>query len=230
MNRPIPQSRTQMPSYLMIRNGSALAYLVVTLGSCGTPDRTTVLADASERAAATGAPEAPTTPPVPATDTGRLVSTPPEVPARDPDQRFLRRLLDEHERLAAIVHERMMMRHDDHAMEPGMAMGPPRNTGALDAAFDTERTLIAEVLRRIFSDSHRPVPARRARRVADSLSRNSPTSGDSAYRAQLIGGLRRQRALVTRQLPTLHRPEVRRLAIGIAKAAKDRETMLTAGH
>ncbi len=167
---------------------------------------------------------------MPAIDTGRSVPPPPEVPARDPDQRFLRRLLDEHEGLAAIVHERMMMRHDDHAMAPGMPMDPARNTSGLDTDFDAERRAITEMLRRVYRDSHTPVPATPAQHIADSLPRNASTSGDSAYRAQLIGGLRRQQALVTRQLPNLHRPEVRRLAIRISKAAKDRETMLSKAH
>ncbi len=168
--------------------------------------------------------------PVLAVDAGPVVPLPPEAPARDSDQQFLRTLLDEHERLAAIVHERMMMRHDDHEMKPGMPMDPKRNTSGLDSDFDAERTTIADMLRRVYGDSHTPVRATPAQRLADSLARNAEPSGDSAYRAQLISGLRRQQSLVTRQSETLHHPEVRRLALRISSAAKKREETLTTAH
>ncbi len=213
----------------ILRIGSAVVCLALPVAACAPSGRDVDSTSASAGVKTTKTIDSPIASPVSALDTGRSLA-PAEKPALDPDQRFLRQLLDEHERLAAIVHERMMMRHDDHEMAPGMSMDPARNTSGLDSDFDAERTAIADVLRRVYGDSHTPVLAPRGLRTADSLARNAPVSGDSAYRAQLLGGLRRQQTFVTRQSPNLHRSEVRRLAMMISKAAKDREKMLTAAH
>ena len=203
--------------------------LLVLLGACSTENQAaTTTTDSATGSAGAVRDLSAGVQTVPAADTEPTFVMPPEPPARDADQRFLRRLLDRHEMLSAMVHERMMMRHDDHDMKAGMPMEPARNTGRVDQEIDSEKDAIVAALRKLYRDEHRAVLPGREQRRADSLARNAPTTGDSAYRQQLITGLRSQLALIERSLPTLRRAEVRALARNLAVEIRARAKMFAA--
>ncbi len=227
INRPIPDPimNVRTPGTRRIA-GALTAAGVVLLGACSSSASDgTSLADTAGRPEATVAQDISTASAI-SEDTAADPVRQPEQSARDADQRFLRELLDRHERLSVIVHERMMMRHDDHAMQPGVAMEPARNTGAFDSAFDRERRAIADALRTLYRDEHPPLQLPRAQRRIDSLARNAPVSGDSAYRRQLIDGLQHQQLLIERAMPVLQRPEARALARKLAVSLRERASLL----
>lgn len=147
-----------------------------------------------------------------------------EAPPSGPDQGFLRELLDEHATLSAIVHERARQLGADHELKPGMHTSISHDTYALDRSIGEERQAIAALLRKTFRDNHLPISPTREQRGADALARNTPVTGDSAYRRQLVQGLHREQALIERSMPRLEREDVHALARSIRTNALTRLT------
>ena len=161
------------------------------------------------------------------------VPTPPPVPAvpraRDADQQFLRRLADHYEDLRRLAHARM---ESDHAHTMQAAAGDP---GDLDAAADNEQREVLGLLARLYAESYSPRGERitglsqGASPVADTTGgRSSATTPDAARRAltdSTLVALRRGVAMVDSGLPSVHRREVRDLAVRLraAQVAHTRE-------
>ena len=147
-----------------------------------------------------------------------------EAPPSGPDQSFLRELLDEHATLSAIVHERAGQLGADHPLKPGMRTSVAHDTYALDRSMGEERQAIAALLWKTFRDNHIPISPTREQRSTDAQARNTPVTGDSAYRRQLVQGLHREQALIERSMPRLEREDVHALARSIRTSALTRLT------
>ncbi|MEO7965904.1 MAG: hypothetical protein ABIT38_18495 [Gemmatimonadaceae bacterium] len=149
-----------------------------------------------------------------------------EAPPSGPDQSFLRELLDEHATLSAIVHERARQLGAEQALKPEMRTRVSRDTYSLDRSIGEERQAIAALLRKAFRDNHLPILPTREQSTTDAQARNTPVTGDSAYRRQLVQGLHREQAMIERSMPRLERQDVRALARSIRTSALTRMTAL----
>lgn len=143
----------------------------------------------------------------------------PESPARDADQRFLRQMLDHHERIIRLVHERVSepAAHREH--------GASTDPLATDMRLDNEKLEMAALLKSLYNDEHSPRPLR----SPDSTAHLARTQRDSArasasadtgmggqaervYQETLGDGLRHGVALIDQSRPALRRANVRALA------------------
>jgi len=126
---------------------------------------------------------------------------------RDPDQRFLREMIDHHEGLIYLVHEAMQrpISEKAHAVLDGF-----------DVTEDAEKREMSEALQSFFGDSYQGTPTKHDRRAADSVLRQSgSTTFDRMASAFVISHHRRGIKLVDAFLPHIKRPRVRELAVGI---------------
>lgn len=147
-----------------------------------------------------------------------------ESSARDADQRFLHQMLDHHERVIRLVHDRVS------------ATRPHRDQGyvdpiATDARLDADKLEMSALLKSLYNDEHSPRPsgspdsivhlsrARRdsvaqSRRTANTPGANREEYGNAqgAYETALADELRHGVTLIDRLRPGLRRREVRALA------------------
>ncbi|MDQ6885832.1 MAG: hypothetical protein M3068_00920 [Gemmatimonadota bacterium] len=143
----------------------------------------------------------------------------PESPARDPDQRFLRQMLDHHERIIRLVHERASQpaSHREH--------GRSRDPFETDVRLDNEKFEMIALLKLLYQDEHSPRPLRspdsaahRAREKRDSAraragaSASMGSEAERIYQEALGDALRHGVALIDQWRPSLLRANVRALA------------------
>lgn len=129
--------------------------------------------------------------------------------ARDPDQRFLREMIDHHEGLIYLVHE---------AMQRPISKKAHEVLDVFDMTEDAEKREMSEVLRSLSGDSHEAAPTKRDRNAVDSVLRQSgsPTF-DRIASAFIVSHHRRGIKLVDAFLPRIKRPRVRELAVAIRR-------------
>ncbi len=118
--------------------------------------------------------------------------------ARDSDQRFLRLMLNHHEMLLTLLHERMLSPggHGDH--------GSGADPAALDAYIDAEKAEMLAVLKRLYGESYSP-----------EIPHTTPHAGvesPTARHARLMSVLQSGPALVDISMPGLRNPAVIELA------------------
>ncbi len=126
---------------------------------------------------------------------------PPLPPPRDADHRFLRRMLNHHEAILAIVHEQMMSPkgHEEH----GSAVDPV----AFDSQLDAEKNEMIGLLSRLYGESY-------SARLPHDLPKASSLPAE-ALQQRLIAAFKAGAAMVDSAGPTLGRTEIRRLAARI---------------
>lgn len=133
--------------------------------------------------------------------------------AADPDQRFLRWMLDHHAELVTLAHEARV--HRD-------SLAVREEAARLDTTHDAETRALTALLREEFSDSYRP----RVRREHEGMLAPLRTmSGDAyrrAFREFLITHHREAIRAADSVLPTLRRPHVRD-AIARIRTARTRD-------
>jgi uncharacterized protein (DUF305 family) len=131
------------------------------------------------------------------------------VSVRDPDQRFLRDMIDHHEGLIYLVHE---------AMQRPISQKAHEVLDGFDVTEDAEKREMSEVLRSFFRDSHEGTPTEHDRSAADSVLRQSERPGfDQVASAFVVSHHRRGIKLVDAFLPQIRRPRVRELALAIKR-------------
>ena len=230
--RMTPPARPNRQRACTVRHRAQLVLAIVGMAACGTRESDTraeharSATDSGTASASHGVSPAP----VATIDSAPQAPPPPATPARNADQRLLRDLVDVHETISAIVHERMSARHDDHGMKAGMAGMPPdsvRNVGFLDTDIDREKVELLARLKNVYGDDYRArLPSPAARRV-DSLARANETTGDSAYQAQLVSLLRREVALIDAGRPSLQEAGTRAIVTRHRADAKRRLELFT---
>ena len=159
--------------------------------------------------AATAYPQSRFNSPAPAGFSGQVPS------ARDPDQRFLREMIDHHEGLIYLVHE---------AMQRPISKKAHDVLDGFDVTEDAEKREMSEVLRSLSGNSYQGAPTKRDKRSADSVLRQSgsPTF-DRLASIFVVSHHRRGIQLVDAFLPRIRRPRVRELAVTIRR--KERREM-----
>ncbi len=134
---------------------------------------------------------------------------------RDPDQRFLREMIDHHEGLIYLVHE---------AMQRPISKKAHDVLDGFDVTEDAEKREMSEVLKSLSGNSYQGAPTKRDKGSADSILRQSgsPTF-DRLASTFIVSHHRRGIQLVDAFLPRIGRPRVRELAIAIRR--KERREM-----
>ena len=127
-------------------------------------------------------------------------------PARDAEQLFLRRMLDHHEGVVRLVHDRMMDARG-HATHSGKT-----DPSAFDSFLDSEKREMLSMLATLYQEDYSPVPAalvspRPATSAAPDSSHGRATPVDA-----LAVGFRAGVELIDRFHHHLRRPQVRALA------------------
>lgn len=131
---------------------------------------------------------------------------PPLSRARDADHEFLRRMLDHHEAVLAIVHEHMT-RPAGHA-----AHGTIADPVEWDAVLDAEKLEMLALLKSLYGEEFSPRATTRAPMGAAGHAEPPGGEHEGAEPSPLVKTLREGDALIARAAPALTRKAVRDLA------------------
>ena len=146
-----------------------------------------------------------------------------EPPARDADQRFLRRMLDHHEAIITIAHE-AMMEPEGHG-----AHGSATDPSATDAALDAEKLEMLGLLQSLYGEQYSPRPARGpGESVSAAPARDEDHSaegmagGAESEQSEVAAAYRAGIAMIDEAEHHLRRPEVRALADRLRRTQTER--------
>ena len=129
--------------------------------------------------------------------------------AADPDQRFLRWMLDHHAELVTLAHEARA--HQD-------SLAVREEAARLDTTHDAETRALTALLREEFDDSYHPRVRREHEGMLASLRTMSGDAYRRAFREFLVTHHREAVGAADSVLPTLRRPHVRDAIARIRRA------------
>lgn len=164
-----------------------------------------------------------------ATSVPEAATARPQPPARDADQRFLRRMLDHHEAIITVVHE-AMMEPAGHA-----AHGSVADPAATDSYLDAEKQEMLRLLESLYDEQYSPRPTPGLTRSGtdasahadDRAADSAMAGGEDSEQSELAAAYRAGVALIDQTEHQLRRPEVRALAARLrqTQTARLREVM-----
>lgn len=149
----------------------------------------------------------------------------PPPPARDADQRWLRRVADRQAVIVIVAHSQMSRHGTELMANPGMASQHDMSAdpgAAQDSEHDAELREILALLRDAYQEKYEPIVSPTDRKAIDSLQSLPESTYDKAFRSFMMREHRQELAIIESGLPLLARSDTRALAQR-ARATHQRE-------